>query len=270
MKRRDSPLDIFVLVALCVLGVVLGRMQNAARSSGRVDGLTSLAHAVVGPVSGPAGSVTHATGEFFGGLFSARQLTLENQRLRALANAAELYNSQLTRLQGEIDRLRVMQGFGPVVGKSRVKADVVGFAAYENRITLNVGANQGVRPGMPVEAPEGLVGTIQIVEATQSQALLVTSAGLTLGAMDIDRNPPPAGLMRGEDANRISVTFQDPKAPVEIGDRIVTSGFSKNIPRGIIIGRVISVEADEEEGLLRAKVFPAISVGTLREVHILK
>ena len=270
MKRRESPLDVLLLIALCVAGIFLGRVQNTSRTAGRMDGLSSFTNALVGPVAGPMGNVTRSTGDFFTGIFSARGLTEENRRLKSLAQSAELYNAQLGRLENEISRLRALQGFGPIPGKERVLADVIGYAAYENRITLNVGEAQGVRPGMPVEAPEGLVGTIQTVEGNRSQALLITSAGLTIGAADLNRDPPPAGLCRGENSNSLTVDFQDPKAPVEIGDRIVTSGFSDKIPGGIIIGRVISVEADEQFGRLRAKVFPAISVGALREVHVLK
>jgi rod shape-determining protein MreC len=195
---------------------------------------------------------------------------LENRRLRALAQSAQMYNAQIEMYRGEVDRLRIMQGFGPIPGKERVLADVIGFAAYENRITLNVGQSKGVRPGMPVEAPEGLVGTVQTVEANRCHVLLITSRSLKIGAVDMDRNPPPAGLIIGENTNSLAVEFQDPKAPVEVGDRVVTSGYSEMIPRGIIIGKVISVDSDEAFGMLRAKVFPAISVGTLREVHVLK
>lgn len=270
MRRRESPFDILLLIALCVLGIVLGRMQNASRTAGHVDGLSAFTNTIVGPIAGPAGSLTRSTGDFLNGIFSARGLVEENRRLKSLALSAEMYDAQLERLEDEIERLRILQGFGPIPGKERVLADVIGYAAYENRITLNVGQNQGVRPGMPVEAPEGLVGTIQTVEKNRCQVLLITSAGLKVGAADLSRDPPPAGFCQGESSNSLTVDFQDPKAPVEIGDRIVTSGFSDKIPKGIIIGRVISVDADEQFGRLRAKVFPAISVGTLREVHVLK
>lgn len=270
MKRRESPIDVLLLIALLIVGGLLGRLQSAARDSGQLDPITSIALRITDPVAIPAGNLTSSTGQFFNGILGARHLSEENLRLRQLASSAELYNEQLDRLQKEIDRLRVLQGFGPVPGKTRVIASVIGFSPYENRLTLNVGKKQGVAKGMPVEAPEGLVGTVQTVEANRCQVLLITSTGLTIGALDMSRDPPQAGLIRGENSSTLTVTFQDPKAPVEIGDRIVTSGFSNRIPKGLIIGRVISINADEEYGLLRARVDPAISVGELREVHILK
>jgi len=270
VKRKGSPVDFVLLLGLCVLGFILGRLQTNSRTAGRVDSISSIAQTLVSPVASPLKSVADGTGDFFYGLFSARRLAIENRRLQALANSAEMYVDQTRRLEQEIDRLRTLQGFGPIPGKERIKASVIHYAAYENRVTLNVGSRHGVGRGMPVEAPEGLVGTIQVVEADRSQALLVTSASLKIGAIDLKRNPPPAGLLRGENSNTLSLTFQDPRAPVEIGDQIVTSGFSDKIPRGIRIGTVIAVENDEEFGSLRARVDWAVNVGMLREVHVLK
>lgn len=270
MKQRTSPLDLVLLLVLCVIGIFLGKTQTNARTEGRVDSVTALVQTLVSPVSGTSGNMVRGGGDFFSGIFSARRLADENQRLRAIATQVELYNAQVERLETEIDRLRSLQKFGPLPGKTRVRADVVGFSPYENRLTLNVGTKQGIEAGMPVQAPDGLVGTVQAVETDRCQVLLLTSASLTIGAIDIDRNPPPAGLLRGENSNTMNVTFQDPKAPVEVGDRVVTSGFSTRIPRGIIIGRVIALEQDEEFGSLRAKVYPAVSVGSLREVFVLR
>ncbi|AIE85647.1 Rod shape-determining protein MreC [Fimbriimonas ginsengisoli Gsoil 348] len=259
-----------MLILLIVTGVVLGRLQTASRTAGKVDPISAAIRSAVVPSSGPLNSLANSSGGFFSGIFSAGRLKAENQRLQALANAGALYTEQVQRLQGEIDRIRVLQGMGPIPGKTRVPADVIGYALYENRLTLNVGSRQGVQIGCPVESAEGLVGTVQVVEADRCQVLLLTSASLTLGAIDQSRNPPPAGLLRGENSSTLTLTFQDPKAPVEIGDHIVTSGFSDRIPRGILIGKVISVATDEQFGSLRAKVDPAVSVGNLREVHVLR
>jgi rod shape-determining protein MreC len=270
VKRKSSPIDVVVLILLIVTGVALGRLQTAHRTVGRVDPISSVLQTVVSPISRPMGSLATSGNDFFAGLFSARQLSIENQRLRALAQSAALYTEQIQRLDAEIERLRTLEAMGPIPGKTRIPAQVIGFAFYENRLTLDVGSKQGVEVGCPVEAPDGLVGTVQVVEPNRCQVLLLTSRGLKIGAIDLSRNPPPAGLLQGESSSTLVLTFQDPKAPVEIGDKIVTFGASERIPRGILIGRVISVATDEEFGSLRAIIDPAVSVGQLREVHVLR
>jgi rod shape-determining protein MreC len=123
---------------------------------------------------------------------------------------------------------------------------------------------------MAVECPEGLVGTVQIVDSSRCQVQLLSSAGLTIGALDKDRNPPPEGLLSGESTSKLRLIFLDPEVPVTVGDHIVTSGHSEHIPKDILIGKVIAVDFNPEFGTRRATVFPAVQVGNLREVSVLK
>lgn len=270
MKRKRNPIDTIVLVLLCIVAVGLGQFQSAQDSRGRVDIVSVGVKMLLSPVSRPAAGASNSIGDFLYGLLSARRLTEENRRLRALATSASLYSEQLGRLEGELSQMRTLGGFSPIPGKTSVPASVVGYAPYENRLTIDTGQNQGIVPGDPVVSAEGLVGTVRTVEPGRSEIQLLESRGLTIGAIDVSRNPPPAGLLQGESTGTLNLTFQDPKAPVEIGDHIVTSGFSDRIPRGILIGSVISLSTDEEFGSLTAKIDPAVSIGLLREVLVLR
>jgi cell shape-determining protein MreC len=66
------------------------------------------------------------------------------------------------------------------------------------------------------------------------------------------------------------MTVQAIDSPLASGDLIFTTGFSPLIPRGIPIGRVISVENLQEIGATRARVLPIANVGSLREVVIIR
>lgn len=183
--------------------------------------------------------------------------------------AQQLYTVDTDQLEQEIQRLRGLQNL-PDRGKKRLVTDIIGFAPYENRITLGAGAADGVGAGMAVECDLGLVGTVQIVDSHWCQAQLLSSAGLKLGAVDVDRSPPPEGLISGESPSKLDLIFLDPQAQVTVGDRIETSGHSDHIPRGILIGKVIAVDFNPEFGTRRATVFPAVQIGQIREVAILR
>jgi rod shape-determining protein MreC len=221
-------------------------------------------------VAGPVSRVSGSGSDFLSGVFSGPRLAAENRALREQALASALYADQVARLEREVDALRALQGMPAPAGRNLVRAEVVGFFANESRITLNKGEQDGIRPGMPVVAQGGLLATVQTVEPKRAQAQLLTSAGITIGAIVLNRNPPPAGFLRGRDPSTLVVTFQEPKAPVEIGDPVATSGFSDKIPRGIPIGRVIQVEENEEFGTRRALIDPYVSIGSVREVAILR
>jgi rod shape-determining protein MreC len=161
---------------------------------------------------------------------------------------------------------------------TRVAASVTGFSINENRLTLNVGSNKGIKLGCPVECADGLVGTVEEVGSNQCQVLMLTSAGLQatsngktqlIGAIDINRNPPLIGVVRGENASTLTMTFLDSMAPAQIGDLVVTSGFSDKIPRGLLIGKIIQVEPNEELGALKGRLSPAFEPGNLDSVFVL-
>lgn len=219
-----------------------------------------------------------AVSDFLGGLFSARRLTEENRRLRSLEVALDLYGPTVEYKNQEIERLRAMLGFAPGMGKTKVPASVCGFSMNENRLTLDVGSRQGIGLGCPVVCSDGLVGTVEEVESNECQVLMLTSAGLQptaagktqlIGAIDVTRNPPLVGVVRGENASTISMTLLDPKAPVQVGDMIVTYGASDRIPEGLAIGKVIQVEPDQELGTLKARIDPVFSVGNLDALFVL-
>jgi rod shape-determining protein MreC len=259
-----------VLLALCVVGIVYGRVQTTFRAQGRFDPLARILHFVSDPVARGAGGAADGIGDFCYGLFNARRLTAENRRMRDLLVAQSLYTVRTDQLDQEIDRERGLLSLPPYAGKTRVMADIVGYSPYENRLTVSAGSLDGVGVGMAVECDLGLVGTVQTVDKSRCQVQLLSSAGLTIGAVDIDRSPPSEGLLNGDSPSKLRLVFPDSQASVAVGDKIVTSGHSEHIPRGILIGKVIAVDFNPEFGDRRATVFPAVKVGQIREVAILK
>jgi rod shape-determining protein MreC len=59
------------------------------------------------------------------------------------------------------------------------------------------------------------------------------------------------------------------QADVVIGDRIVTAGIDGIFPRGILVGRVTSVEPGNEL-FHRIQVQPAVDFGRLDQVYLLE
>jgi len=173
------------------------------------------------------------------------------------------------RLNKEVDYLRSLNDLPPVGGRNKVFATVTGYFALENRITISAGADRGLRAGLPVLTAEGLVGIIQTVDKGSSQVSLLTDPNRKVGALVINRDPPPLGIIRGENQALLILTV-DSTSPVENGDTVSTSGFSDRIPRGIPIGKVNQVYSDPTTGSKRVEVFPNVALGNVREVVVLK
>lgn len=246
----------------------MGRIQNQARAEGRVDPITSAVRWTVSPLASPIADAWDGAIDFLAGVAEGPALRQEVRRLRSIARAAELYRVREAALIREIDGLRSLSKLRNF-GRSPVFARVVGLFPYENRITLDVGSAQGVRPGMAVLAQGGLLAVVQTTEPRRAQALLLVSPAQRVGAM-VERTPPIAGLVRGDAADRLVLDFMDREGPLEVGDWVTTSGFSDMIPGGIPIGRVVRVEIDPTFGSRRARVAPSALIDAVREVAVLR
>lgn len=268
MKRRRGT-DAILLIVLCAIGAMLGRMQSQARDAGRLDVFSSIASRMVLPVSSGLGKGLDATGDFFAGIVRGPALRAEVRRLRAQQAQLSQYTEHVDVLEKEIDDLRRLNDLGRRPGQTRIPADVIGYTPRENRLTVSAGSAEGVAAGLAVVCPDGLLGIVSTVAPHTSQVSMLGTANLIIGAM-VGRTPPSAGLLQGAGVNSLYIDLNDPKAEVKAGDLVLTSGYSEKIPRGIIIGRVLSVDDIPELGQRRANVFPATNLGSNREVVILK
>lgn len=252
-----------------VLGFVLSQLQSNFRNRGKVDPVSLIIQRSINSMASPITSVTISWNNFLAGVFRAGALERENSRLKLALRSSEALSARIQQLQFDLDRIQKLQGLTNFPGRTAVAARVTGLFVYDNRITLNIGSASGVKPDMPVISGDGLVGVIQTVTTNESQALLITSPSIHIGAI-ADRNPPPAGLLKGENMHTLIVDFLDPNAPVAIGDEVVTSGFSTLIPRGIPIGRVFNIQNNPDFGSRRAYVYPWLNVGSLSVVKVLE
>jgi rod shape-determining protein MreC len=251
-----------------VIGGFIGQLQTRLRNTGKTDPFSLVARFAIEP---PANAVSYAadsTSDFFTGIIRSGQLTAENRKLRQLADAEKLYNDRINEVVAENNQLLRLQGF-EVPGRKRIPARIIAEFPLEDRVTLNAGADEGIVPGIAIVSGDGLLGTVQTVEAHECQASLVWSPlPYKIGAI-VEGRAGVAGLIHGEDEDKLILDLNI-DAPVQTGDLVVTSGFSEKIPRGIAIGKVVQVQKDEENGTARAQVFPAVQLGDVQEVVALK
>jgi rod shape-determining protein MreC len=103
---------------------------------------------------------------------------------------------------------------------------------------LNAGRWQGVRPGMPVRAPEGLIGRIHITTPNSSDVLLLTDTSNIVPVRRANDNIPAisTGLGDGSVEVRALTAGRNPFRP---GDLLVTSGiggvYQPNIPVAVVV-----------------------------------
>ncbi|MEQ1823953.1 MAG: rod shape-determining protein MreC [Fimbriimonadaceae bacterium] len=253
------------------VGFLVGSMQNRARLNGQHDLITTV---VSKPFSIPGQVMDRALNsgsQSFQGLWRGAEQSRTIERLRSEVKAASLYTETMRDLRAQNDLLRKQLNLPSDSEGSRMPARIIYHSPLENRVTLNIGSSSNVKPGCPVVNGDGLVGIVQVVEKSECQVQLITSPlPFKVGAM-IMSEIPVVGLIHGQSSDRLVLDLVDMNAKVKDGDLVVTSGIAKSlIPRGIVIGRVVSVDTKEQFGLKSVVVFPEVQMSQAREVFVLR
>ena len=107
-----------------------------------------------------------------------------------------------------------------------------------NHFTIDRGSQDGIRQGMGVISPHGIAGIIEHVGEKYSTAISVLHSAARVSAA-IRRNGFFGSLVWKEiDPAHMILEAIPRQADIQIGDTIVTSGYSFIYPKGIFIGTV--------------------------------
>ena len=117
---------------------------------------------------------------------------------------------------------------------------------YSSVLTLDTGSGAGITVGMPVITAEGLVGQITEVGYNWSRVTTIVEAQSAVGAY-VERTGE-SGVAEGDiqltGDGIVKLQYLAADTAVEIGDRILTSGYGSVYPRGLVIGYVQSMETN--------------------------
>jgi rod shape-determining protein MreC len=149
-------------------------------------------------------------------LIEAEAVAQENVRLKKLLNLAEASHA-------EVATARLISSSSTI---SRRLA------------RMSAGTAQGVRVGMPVRAPEGLVGRVLIAGPNSADVLLITDSQNIVPVRRAKDNM--AGISTGRDDGTLEIRPLSAGAnPFKPGDIIVTTGtgglYSPNIPVAVVV-----------------------------------
>ncbi len=247
---------------------MLGQVQTAARNNGRSDFVSLVVQSFVAPPARQISIALTTTGEFLEGVRDANMLRRQNERLTAELEGMKQYQETMDRLRAHVDSLRSMNDYVPPPSRTKVFANIIGYAPDQNSMVIDRGTNDGIKKNQPVIGAKGLVGIIDIADRTRSHVLLITSPAIRIAA-SISGNPSVPGIVQGETSSRLAMSVYESN-DVQVGAPVETSGFSYWIPQGIRIGIVIEAVDDPQFGTKRVFVLPYVQMGELNEVFVLK
>jgi rod shape-determining protein MreC len=139
-----------------------------------------------------------------------------------------------------------------------------------NYITLNKGSRQGIKPDMGIINDQGVVGVITNVSPNYSTGLSILNKRLSIPAKISKINYFGALVWDGEHYNTADLKEIPFHIMVNVGDTIVTSGYSNIFPEGIMIGTITKFDVESGTNFYHIKVELSTNFKTLKYVEVVQ
>lgn len=259
LKLIEFIKKIYLPLLFVVLEIVAIRYYAHSNSYAEAR-LLATSNSVVGGVYGSISGV----GEYFG---------LRKRNRVLLKEMAELQN-ELTRYreQAVYDQLDSL-GLEVETKYSYMTARVVRntVSRQHNFLTLNKGLRDGVETDMAVITPDGaMVG--YVVSCSERYAVAISILNTDFNASGKLAGDGHSGSIywEGFDSHRVKMHELSKYALVEVGDTIVSTGFSHFFPEDITIGYVERMEVDEPTSSFKLELRLAADMTRLQDVLLIK
>ncbi len=146
------------------------------------------------------------------------------------------YKSYINSLKEENQRLRSLLNMPKGKGFRQIVADVLAQPiGRQDFFYLDVGSNEGVRPGCGVMLPGGVVCG-RVVQVWEEMSKAVYPWNLQFSAVVIDEASREEGVLEG--GKVVKMRFLTPRAEVNKGDPVRTSALSLFFPSGLLLGEI--------------------------------
>ncbi len=190
-----------------------------------------------------------------------RELTEESAKLKIVEKENRLLRNYLnffTKTKYEYKMCNVI---------SRDSISLIGDGT--DSLTINKGIKDGVFDGLAVVSGQGvIIGKVEKASDNFSKVCLANSDNCKF-AVTILNDTEPSGLTEGDLGLTIKMNLIPQDKIINKGDIVVTSGLEKHIPNGLVIGRVIEVDKNDNEPWQNATIEPIIDSGELTIVSVL-
>ncbi|MDQ3290820.1 MAG: rod shape-determining protein MreC, partial [Bacteroidota bacterium] len=144
-----------------------------------------------------------------------------------------------------------------------------------NFLTLNIGAINGISPGMGVISAEGLIGRVKTVSPHFATVTSLLHSKMFVAAKIKSRLPGTnntIGTIKwdGEDARVALLDYVPLDKKIVKGDTIVSSGYNAVYPEGVMIGTIISASREPDKSFYTIKVKLSVDFSRLAFVYVVK
>jgi len=193
----------------------------------------------------------------------------ENEKLLQEMKRLRMENDVLREYEHEVSRLRRLLLFKEKVKAEMIPAEVIAYSpeASFRTATINKGERDRVVKGMPAVTWEGVVGRVLHSTKEASRILLIIDRNSSIDVL-VQRTRT-RGILEGEGGAVCHLRYVSRQEDLKVGDVLVTSGLSGIFPKGLHVGKIVSVERKDYSLFQEITVEPGVDFSRLEEIFVL-
>lgn len=196
-------------------------------------------------------------------------LSSENERLKRQIQELEAERDRLLEAHATNLKLRELLDLKAQLPKGAVSAAVIANSAstWFQSLTLNKGSQHGIRKGMAVVSPVGVLGQVVAVTPRSAKVLLITDPH---SAVDVLAQRGRArGIVSGSLNNGAIMKYVKRSEDIQVDDRLITSGLDGIFPKGLLVGTVKAVNKKGQGLFQYVEISLAVDPARMEEVLVL-
>ncbi len=269
LKRAEANSNGGVLAAILVgVSLVVFTLSGGKGDAGIFAPAQMVAQTIVSPLR-IAGSTIMAPFTGFTNVF--RNLTADQKTLSELQEENERLaarNVELEEAEINAKNLQSLLDLRNTYNLQSLAARVIAGStdSWTSSVTIDKGSGSGVRVGMPVMDGNGAVGQVISCAPNTSVVRLLSDEGSSVSAMI--QKSRAQGMVTGSPDGTLHLSFIRTDQTVDVGDIVVTSGLGGVFPKGMPLGKIVSVESSPGSTYYSIVIEPYSQVRNLEEVLV--
>lgn len=267
MPRKFISKKIFkvLVIAFLALFLIIFNPYNSFK------GVRNFLMVVTFPVQKFFSSTALKVSSFGEAVSSIGKIRSENKKLIEENIRLKSENSKFQETMQENELLRSQLNITPVKDFETEAASVIGRDIYNDNewILIDKGGNNGIKKGMPVIVSEGvLVGRVEEVFPSSSKIIFVSNPSMNTNVEAVETGA--VGIAKGNYGLGLIMDLVLQTDTLKVGDKIITSDISQNIPRGLLVGEIQEVSPAKNDLFQKAIISSPVDFLKLRFVFIIK
>ena len=154
---------------------------------------------------------------------------------------------------------------------SIIEAEVINnsLRKTKNYITINKGSKDGIKEGMGVISSSGIVGKIKYVSDNFSTIISLLNTSFFVSSLIEESGTLSSVNWDGSDPTRLKLLYVPKHLDIVEGGKIISSSFDAIYPKGILIGKITSINSDVNSNFYDIEISSSQNFYNLSKVYVI-